>query len=135
MDASHLLGIDIATDANKKAYKIPEYITFSRASDLVFPPYEGKIKVVIEKEPEGSYILIGTVCIRDVVGGAKKEKEKSGKILLRRMKEAARRMKKEAAKYGADAIELITDEPERIGNYLSWCARAYRTQENEDDAQ
>jgi len=96
-------------------------VSFGRATDTDFPPYKGRVKVLIKEEPEENFIYIGQVSIRDVVAGANKEKRKKRLLHL---------MKKEAAKYGADTIILSTSVPDKdLRNYLHWSAQAYRTQE------
>ena len=124
--AALAVGITKIPEGLRKVKKKREKsITFHSTTNTYFAPYEGEIKVLKEKEPEGSFIHIGRVCIEDFVSGANKEKR--GKILLRRMKE-------KAADQGANTIGLHKDEPIRQSGSLclSWCAEAYRTQDIEN---
>jgi hypothetical protein len=114
------LGGEKKAKGEKEAKKDRPGVTFDRANDIYFPPYEGWVKVLIEEEPEEKFIYTGTVNIRS--GLAITNEKSRNKILLKWMKE-------EAAYYGADTIILSTSEPERDSLYprhvWHWSARAF----------
>jgi hypothetical protein len=94
-------------------------LTFVRGDVSDYPPNDGKVKVIMDEEPDENLIYIGEVHITDFVIGADKEKREPRLL---------NRMKVKAAEHGADTIILLSDElrlnPHR---YLYWSARAFRT--------
>lgn len=93
-------------------------LSFLKRTESDFPRYEGEVRVLVRKVPEEDSIWVGSIYVQT----------KSKRVSL------FEKMKKEAAKHGADTITLYTDEPTWTeSGWRDWSAEAYRTQNIEDN--
>ena len=89
-------------------------VTFYKATNSDFPRYKGEVNVLLEEESVEDSIWVGSVYVQ----------------IKAKKKRLLKRMKDEAAKYGADTIITFEDKPERTkSGWLYWSAKAYRTQD------